>query len=699
MYLKSLALRGFKSFASATTLNFEPGITAIVGPNGSGKSNIVDALAWVMGEQGAKHLRGAKMEDVIFAGTAGRAPLGRAEVTLTIDNTDGALPIEYTEVTLTRTLFRSGSSEYAINGQTARLLDVQELLSDTGMGREMHVIVGQGQLEQILASNPEMRRGYIEEAAGVLKHRRRREKAVRKLESTGTNLDRLTDLIAEIRRQLKPLGRQAAVARKAGIVQAELRDARARLLADDLTTATLALESDRQAAEQAERIRAQAQARLEAAQREEQRAEQALAEVTPALSAAQQHLLSASTLGERNQTTTTLSAERMRRSGAQPARTPGRDPQELEAQAARAREDEAALRAGLAEAKSELSQAGEARQQAEHAHVAAEAEYGQQLRALADHREGLARLNGQLSSLQSRLDAGREENARLAHRRDEALHRAEEADREYLSLESSITGLGEGESQLDADYEQAGSAVHSAEQQLEELDTQQVEVDREVSSLRARLEALRLGLQRDDGAAALLDTEVEGITSALSGELGVQPGWEAALAAALGRSADAVVARDPQTAREGLDRLRDAELGRARIIIARGQGRPSTLGSLPDGAHRLVDLVTAGPELSGTLEGLLGTVVAVPDLSMAAALLDTQPELVVVTSGGELVSSWFAEGGSGQARSTIELQAEVTRSSEELHAAEKRSQQLRFARQPAGRAVAEATAAADACLE
>ena len=237
MHLKSLTLRGFKSFASATTLNFEPGITCVVGPNGSGKSNVVDALSWVMGEQGAKSLRGGKMEDVIFAGTAGRAPLGRAEVVLTIDNTDGALPIEYAEVTISRTMFRNGGSEYAINGTTARLLDVQDLLSDSGIGREMHVIVGQGQLDSILQATPEGRRGFIEEAAGVLKHRKRKEKALRKLEACEGNLNRLADLITEIRRQLKPLGRQAEVARKAAVVQAEVRDARARLLADDLVQA------------------------------------------------------------------------------------------------------------------------------------------------------------------------------------------------------------------------------------------------------------------------------------------------------------------------------------------------------------------------------------------------------------------------------------------------------------------------------
>ena len=241
MYLKSLTLKGFKSFASSTTLQLEPGITCIVGPNGSGKSNVVDALAWVMGEQGAKSLRGGKMEDVIFAGTSGRPPLGRAEVQLTIDNTDGALPIEYAEVTISRTMFRNGGSEYAINGNHCRLLDVQELLSDSGIGREMHVIVGQGQLDSILHATPEDRRGFIEEAAGVLKHRKRKEKALRKLDSTEGNLTRLADLLSEIRRQLKPLGRQAEVARRAQTVQADVRDARARLMADDLATARTAL--------------------------------------------------------------------------------------------------------------------------------------------------------------------------------------------------------------------------------------------------------------------------------------------------------------------------------------------------------------------------------------------------------------------------------------------------------------------------
>ena len=299
MYLKSLTLRGFKSFASTTTLRFEPGITCVVGPNGSGKSNVVDALSWVMGEQGAKTLRGGKMEDVIFAGTSGRAPLGRAEVILTIDNTDGALPIDYTEVTISRTMFRTGGSEYAINGNAARLLDVQDLLSDSGIGREMHVIVGQGQLDAILQATPEVRRGFIEEAAGVLKHRKRKEKALRKLEATETNLNRLADLLGEIRRQLKPLGRQAEVARKAAVIQSELRDSKARLIADDYVRATQAMANDLAAENELRDRRLRLEEALTAARDAETSAEAASAACLPRLSDAQETWYSLSGLAER----------------------------------------------------------------------------------------------------------------------------------------------------------------------------------------------------------------------------------------------------------------------------------------------------------------------------------------------------------------------------------------------------------------
>src|ERR671920_465749 len=230
MFLKSLTLKGFKSFADSTTLTFEPGVTVVVGPNGSGKSNIVDAVAWVLGAQGPRTVRSSKMEDVIFAGSAKRPALGRAEVSLTIDNSAGLLPIGFAEVTLSRTLFRSsGESEYAINGVPCRLLDIQELLSDSGVGRQQHVIVSQGQLDAVLDARPEDRRLVIEEAAGVLKYRRRREKAQRRLDATETNLVRLTDLLREVRRQLRPLERQADAARRHDTLADELRALRVHL--------------------------------------------------------------------------------------------------------------------------------------------------------------------------------------------------------------------------------------------------------------------------------------------------------------------------------------------------------------------------------------------------------------------------------------------------------------------------------------
>ncbi len=234
MFLKSLTLRGFKSFADKTVLEFEPGVTVVVGPNGSGKSNLVDAVAWVLGAQGPRTLRGGKMDDVIFAGTPDRPALGRAEVSLCIDNTAGLLPIEFSEVTITRTLFRAGDSEYQINGAPCRLLDIQELLSDSGIGRQQHVIVGQGQLDAVLNARPEDRRAIVEEAAGILKFRKRRERAERRLEATEGNLLRLNDLLREVRRQLTPLQRQADAARRHGGLVEELRAIRIHLAGHEI---------------------------------------------------------------------------------------------------------------------------------------------------------------------------------------------------------------------------------------------------------------------------------------------------------------------------------------------------------------------------------------------------------------------------------------------------------------------------------
>ena len=417
MYLKSLTLRGFKSFASSTTLRFEPGITCVVGPNGSGKSNVVDALAWVMGEQGAKSLRGGKMEDVIFAGTAGRPALGRAEVVLTIDNTDGALPIDYSEVTISRTMFRNGGSEYAINGQSCRLLDVQELLSDSGIGREMHVIVGQGQLDSILSATTEERRGFIEEAAGVLKHRKRKEKALRKLEAMQVNLTRVQDLAAELRRQLGPLGRQAEIARKAATIQADLRDARLRLLADELSQARASLDQE-VADETALRARHDEVAMaLEAARATETRLEAEVAQAAPRLAQAQETWYRLSGLRERLRGTLSLAAERERHLGSvSEQESTGRDSVELEREAAAVRSQEAELATEIAGARESLDAAVAARRAAEHAAEQEERRLAALVRAAADRREGKARLSGQVEGLRRRAAGWRRRGATRCRR-------------------------------------------------------------------------------------------------------------------------------------------------------------------------------------------------------------------------------------------------------------------------------------------
>src|SRR4051794_32172003 len=444
VHLKTLTLRGFKSFASATTLRLEPGITCVVGPNGSGKSNVADALSWVMGEQGAKSLRGGKMEDVIFAGTAGRPPLGRAEVNLTIDNTDGALPIDYAEVTISRIMFRNGGSEYAINGNPCRLLDVQELLSDSGIGREMHVIVGQGQLDAVLHASPEERRAFIEEAAGVLKHRKRKEKALRKLDAMAANLTRLSDLTSEIRRQLKPLGKQAEVARRASVVQADLRDAKARLLADDLVTLTTTLAAEVADETALRKRRDEVEVELAATLQRLAVLERAASEAAPRLSRAQETWYRLSSLAERTRGTASLAADRLRLlSEAEPERTSGRDPEDLEAQAALIREQEEQLEGEVDQARELLDAAEERRQAAERAAAEEERRLVALARAVADHREGLARLAGKVAAQSSTVAAAEEQLGRLTRAIEEAEQRARRAQEEVAELDALAGGTAE----------------------------------------------------------------------------------------------------------------------------------------------------------------------------------------------------------------------------------------------------------------
>jgi chromosome segregation protein len=702
LHLKSLTVRGFKSFASATTFDFEPGVTAVVGPNGSGKSNVVDALAWVMGEQGAKTLRGGKMEDVIFAGTSGRPPLGRAQVSLTIDNTDGALPIEYSEVTISRTLFRTGGSEYAINGSGCRLLDIQELLSDSGMGREMHVIVGQGQLDRVLHATPEDRRGFIEEAAGILKHRRRKERTVRKLEAMQANLQRLTDLTGEIRRQLTPLGKQAEVARRAQRVQFDVRDARARLLADDLVQLQSALEQDvaDEAALKARRTEVGQQ--LEAGRREQAALEQLAAEATPRLNAARDTWYRLTAVRERLRSLGSLAQERSRLLGSvDDSPAAGRDPEQLERQAVRVSAELAGLEDSLAERREALEAATAAKTEAERAAQAEDQRLTAELRAVADRREGLARLAGQVAAARSRVEAAQAELGRLRESQAAGAERRAQAQAEFTALENQVAGVEEGEESLDAEYEAASEALDTVLQEISQLTADVNDGLRRRDALAARLDALKLGLERKDAAQHLLQAGISGVRGALADGLRVRPGFETAIAAALADASEALLVEDAPTAASVLQRLKDDDAGRASLLLTSPApaGRPEALPPLGAGAEPAADLVeTAGDSLA-LVRHLLHRTVVVPDVPAAAALVAEHLELTAVTHAGDVFTAVSVTGGSAKAPSLLEVQAAVDDAEGQLSGVTGALERNRFALAAAEARRAGAQERADAALD
>jgi chromosome segregation protein len=689
VHLKSLTLRGFKSFASSTTLRFEPGITCVVGPNGSGKSNVVDAIAWVLGEQGAKSLRGGKMEDVIFAGTAGRPPLGRAEVVLTIDNTDGALPIDYTEVTISRIMFRNGGSEYAINGTPCRLLDVQELLSDSGIGREMHVIVGQGQLDAVLHAAPEDRRSFIEEAAGVLKHRKRKEKALRKLEAMQTNLNRLQDLTTELRRQLKPLGQQAEVARRAAVVQADLRDSKLRLLADDLLALRSTLEEE--VADETALLarRAEVEQALADAQRREAELEAAVAAETPRVSKAQETWYRLAGLRERFRGTASLAAERQRNAAEVEADelVPGRDPDVLEAEATEVRREEQEVVARLEADRAALAAAATERQRLEAELADEDRRLAELQRAIADRREGLVRLRGEVTALRTRATAADDEIGRLTVTLDAARARAATAQSEFAAVESEVAGLDAGEVDLDTRYETAAATLAEAEERLAALQDEEREIERQRAAAAARRDALALGLARKDGHGALLAAgdRLPGLLGSIAEVVRVEAGWESAVAAALGAAADAVAVATLADAAAALALLRADDAGRAGVVVGGASYDDSTpWPALPDwassaGARYAVDVLTAPETLRPALARLLERVVVVPDLDVARRLVDTEPGVRAATADGDVLGVEWAVGGSGGAPSLLEVRAAYDEAEQAFADLGHRADRVRFA--------------------
>ncbi|MEU2597672.1 chromosome segregation protein SMC [Streptomyces hirsutus] len=705
MHLKALTLRGFKSFASATTLRFEPGITCVVGPNGSGKSNVVDALSWVMGEQGAKSLRGGKMEDVIFAGTTGRPPLGRAEVSLTIDNADGALPIEYAEVTITRIMFRNGGSEYQINGDTCRLLDIQELLSDSGIGREMHVIVGQGRLDSVLHADPMGRRAFIEEAAGVLKHRKRKEKALRKLDAMRANLARVQDLTDELRRQLKPLGRQAAVARKAAVIQADLRDVRLRLLADDLARLREALTAEIADEAALKERKDTAEQELRKALQREAVLEEEVRRLAPRLQNVQQTWYELSQLAERVRGTISLADARVKSAGsAPPEERRGRDPEDLEREAARVREQEAELEAALEAAERALEDTVAHRAELERELAQEERRLKDAARAIADRREELARLTGKVGAARSRAAAAQAEIERLAAARDEARERAAAAQEEYETLRAEVDGLDADDAELAGQHDGARQRLAHAEAALTAAREAANAAERERAATRARHEALALGLRRKDGTGALLAAQdrLTGLLGPAAELLTVVPGHETALAAAFGAAADALAVTGPSAAAEAIRLLRKQDAGRAALLLAAapdtsragapdgpherradgsyGSHEPSgghePLTGVPDGPRYAADLVRGPAELLPAVRRLLRGTVVVGTLEDAEELLYARPELTAVTAEGDLLGAHFAHGGSAGAPSLLEVQASVDEAAAELEELAVRCEEL-----------------------
>ncbi|SDH93471.1 chromosome segregation protein SMC [Agrococcus jejuensis] len=663
MYLKSLDVKGFKSFARATTFRFEPGVTAVVGPNGSGKSNVVDALAWVMGEQGAKTLRGGKMEDVIFAGTATTGPLSRAHVELTIDNADGALPIEYAEVQISRTLFRSGGSEYAINGESCRLLDVQELLSDSGLGREMHVIVGQGQLDALLQASPTDRRGYLEEAAGILKHRRRKEKTLRKLDAMQQNLTRLSDLAGELRRQLKPLGQQAEIAKEAQSIQAAVREAKARLIADEVVRLRDSLASAARSESERKSERIVLQEQLDQARMRATRLEETM--VGDDVDRARQVVHGLERERTRLHSLSTLAHQRLALLG-----------EPVEAQDASRLVTADQVEAVKAEAQSLVERVG-----------TSERELGSQAAKVALARAALDALDEEiarqsalvskhdleLAAHRSRVDvAASTRTARTTEveRRGEALANAEAR---IVEAQQAVDALGDDEVEagdaetLGSRWRAADEAVSGLQAALEQARDTLHARERERESLAARSTALSLALDAQNASAALANAGLDGVDGIVTDHVRVRSGYEAAIAAALGALGEALLASTRDAAIAAVAHARDGGHGRVDVVVGDASRGAVSLPAVA-GATLAVDVVDAP---AGVL-GILARTVIVDDLTAAASVVGelaaADALATIVTRDGDVMTEHRLQGGSKDAASRLELIADRDAALERLEA-------------------------------
>ena len=640
MFLKSLTLKGFKSFADSTVMEMEPGVTVVVGPNGSGKSNVVDAIAWVLGAQAPSSVRSQKMEDVIFNGTSKRSALGRAEVMLTLDNSSGLLPLDFTEITVSRTLFRNGDSEYAINGVECRLLDVQELLSDAGVGRQQHVIISQGQIDAVLTARAEDRRAIIEEAAGVLKFRRRKEKAERRLEATEANLLRVQDLIREVRRQLRPLERQADAARRYEEIVGELRALRLFLsgrevaaLRERLTT----LATEKEAGDSGEReIRermAQLDAELTAAEAElSQRGESGLND----------ELMRVDQLHERARGLAAVIAERRRSMERDQGQLIAEDVvAALESDAAQMREELAEVERGLNIAIGESDA------------LAVEEENFERER----NEQGLfhtvqgneasnaaAEVRGELRTLRNTVEQGAGEIQKLNARIEQ--------------IEIRDSGFVKNVERLQGELAQAETEVGNLRAQLAESETQrdtaeaagdqaqqdQAAAERRAARASARLEALEAAVASTRariGAEHL--SHVAGVVGALVDLIEIDSGWDAAVKAALGESLSSIVIEDPASARSAIDALRSVDHNGAVLALGIQRNSGASLASGVESVRSHVRPIVGAPStLNALLDSLLTHIGCTDAVGPAITAVEANPAAIVVTRRGDRLapSGW-----------------------------------------------------------
>ncbi len=636
MFLKSLTLKGFKSFADSTVLEMEPGVTVVVGPNGSGKSNVVDAIAWVLGAQAPSSVRSQKMEDVIFSGTNKRAALGRAEVTLTLDNSAGLLPLDFSEISVSRTLFRNGDSEYSINGVECRLLDVQELLSDAGVGRQQHVIISQGQIDAVLTARAEDRRAIIEEAAGVLKYRKRKEKAERRLEATEVNLLRVQDLIREVRRQLRPLERQAEAARRHGEIVGELRALRLFLSGREvasLRARLTALAGEKLAGDSGEK---EIRQKLAALDTEVLAAEADLS--ARGESGVNDELMRVEQLRERARGLAAVIAERRRSMERDQGQLIADDVvAALEADAAQMREELIDVERSLAIAMPE----NDSLQVEEETFERERTEQG--LFHMVQSNEAsnaAAEVRGELRTLRNTVEQGAGEAQKMQARTEQLVaHDADvavgieglqselaDAETEVGSLRAQLVDVTETREQIELLGDEAQVARASAERRSARASAKLEALEEAVASSRARIGAEHLA-------------NVSGVIGALVDLLDVDAGWDAAVKASLGEALAAIVVSDSSSARRAIEALQAVDHNGAVLALGISQNASTSLPSGVQSVRSHVRPASGAPAaLAALLDSLLSHIGCADDLDAAIAVVENSSSATVVTRRGDRLS-------------------------------------------------------------